>query len=445
MTHIPPIWSDPRLVRDDPPPQEDLLAGGRPGYVRTRLHALDAYRGLIMISLACGGFGLAATARGQLARLPDSQVWQQVAAHFDHVAWRGWGYWDLVQPSFMFMVGAAAAYSLAKREQMGHAAWRILTHMGWRSLVLVLLGIFLISNNAGRTQWSLVNVLSQIGLGYTLLFFCWRRSVFSQFLIAGLVLLGVWAAYFLYPQAGLDLEQGAPEVGVTAEFAQQHLQQIAPPWHKNANVGHAFDVWLWQRVSGFEFNPGGYSTLNFVPSFVTMLFGLMAGQLLRSNRAGWQKLLLLLIFAAVGIAAGWALDWSGLCPLVKRIWTPSWTLFSAGCCCLILALLYLFIDLIRFRYWAIPLTVVGMNSLAVYLMTMLLKPWVARSLETHFGDQVFRLRLKWADDYYRFWFLDNATEAELLLYEPTIRAVLIGFVFWLIALWMYRQRVFIRI
>ena len=46
------------------------------------------------------------------------------------------------------------------REETAHAVWR--------SVVLVLLGIFLISNGRDSTNWSLMNVLTQIGLGYAL-------------------------------------------------------------------------------------------------------------------------------------------------------------------------------------------------------------------------------------------------------------------------------------
>src|SRR5688572_23596535 len=91
----------------------------KPGFTQQRLLSLDVYRGLIMITLAFNGFGLAATARNHLAQQPSSPVWQTVFHHFEHVEWAGCGYWDLIQPSFMFMVGVAMAFSYAKRQQQG--------------------------------------------------------------------------------------------------------------------------------------------------------------------------------------------------------------------------------------------------------------------------------------------------------------------------------------
>ncbi len=76
-----------------------------------RLYSLDAYRGLIMITLAFAGFGLAKTAENYQQEHGGCVFWETVHFNFTHVEWTGCGYWDLIQPSFMFMVGVAMAYS----------------------------------------------------------------------------------------------------------------------------------------------------------------------------------------------------------------------------------------------------------------------------------------------------------------------------------------------
>ena len=155
-------------------------AAGHAGPVKAppaaRLQSLDAYRGLIMVSLAFGGFGLAATARNHLKVDPDAGLWRAVAHQFEHVDWRGGSYWDLIQPSFMFMVGVSMAYSYVKRQSEGQSWVRMFGHACWRALVLVALGIFLTSNSRPATDWSLMNVLCQIGLGYPFLFQIGRAS-----------------------------------------------------------------------------------------------------------------------------------------------------------------------------------------------------------------------------------------------------------------------------
>mgnify|MGYP001603230108 CR=1 FL=1 len=131
----------------DSPPQEP-----RPPTIR--LQALDAYRGLIMVALAFNGFGLAGTARNHLKATPDSGFWQAVHHQFEHVEWAGGGFWDLIQPSFMFMVGVSMAYSYVNRQREGQSWGRMLGHASWRAVVLIALGVFLSSNSARSTNWS---------------------------------------------------------------------------------------------------------------------------------------------------------------------------------------------------------------------------------------------------------------------------------------------------
>ena len=144
-----------------------------------------------------------------------------------------------------------------------------------------------------------------------------------------------------------------------------------------------------------------------------------------------RKLLILFLAGLGGIGIGYLLCVTGVCPLIKRIWTPSWALFSTGICCWILASLYLLIDLSGLtknkvlKFFVLPLTVVGMNSIAIYSMEMVLRNWTGETIQKHFGADSFLI------------FGD--------LYEPMVRYTLIGFVFWLVCLWMYRQKIFVRI
>ncbi len=396
--------------------------------VSERLKSLDAYRGLIMITLAFGGFGLAATAGVHLKTTPDSQFWNIIQDQCTHAQWTGCRYWDMIQPSFMFMVGVSMAYSCAKRRKIGHSYARMLSHACWRSIALVFIGVFL-SSNGGRTiNWTFANVLCQIGLGYSFLFLLWRRSFRTQAIAAAALLIGVWLLYVVYPGSGIDIQTGAPEVGVTADWAQEHLPDVGKPWHKNANVGHAADLWLLNKfplTETFVFNRGGYQTINFIPAIATMLFGLMCGELLRLDRTGKQKIKILLIAGICGLAAGQLLHLTGICPIVKRIWTPSWAIFSTGWCCLILATLYGIVDVLKFHRWTFPLAVVGSNSIAIYCMSHELKPWVGATLRIWLGQDIFQI-------------LGES-------WTPMVQAMMIGLVFWLICYWLYRRKIFIRV
>jgi predicted acyltransferase len=392
-----------------------------------RLQSLDVYRGLIMISLACNGFGLAATARNHLKAEPDSGFWRVILHQFEHAEWRGGGYWDLIQPSFMFMVGVSMAYSYVRRQREGESWGRMFGHACWRSVALAALGIFLISNGRNGTEWSLMNVLTQIGLGYPFLFMLWGRPTRLQAAAVAVILLGSWALYTAYPAPGISPTEGAPKAGVTAAWAQQHLAGVGAAWHKNANVGHAIDTWLLNllpRSEPFVFNGGGYQSINFLPSLATMLLGLMAGELLRSGRAARDKVRWLLLAGVAGLVLGLLGSALG-CPLVKRIWTPSWALWSTGWCALILGTLYWAVDVRQWRGWSFPLVIVGMNSLAIYAMGMLLRPWTAKTFQTHLGADIFKV-------------LGPAN-------APFMQATVVGLMFWLACWWLHRRRIFLRL
>ncbi|HWB10251.1 MAG TPA: DUF5009 domain-containing protein [Pirellulales bacterium] len=403
-----------------------------------RLGSLDAYRGFIMLAMASAGFRLAAVARQEPFK--DDPAWQALGYHTDHVAWRGCAFWDLIQPSFMFMVGVAMAYSYAARQARGQSYGWMLAHAIYRSAVLVFLGVFLTSNSSTQTNWQFTNVLCQIGLGYAFLFLLWNRPAWLQFTVAAAVLLADWGLFYAWPTPPADFDYA--QVGLPADWP--HLQGLEAHWDKNTNVAAAADRVLlnWfpreksadadpPQVQRFEFNEGGYTTLNFVPSLATMIFGLIAGGLMRGNSSGAKKLLLLIVWGSVFLAAGWGLDQSGVCPSVKRIWTPSWAIFSTGWTLLMLAAFYALIDMTGWERPAWPLVVVGMNSIAIYCLSQLLggdRGWLAKSVERHFGAGVFTA----------YGHLDSA-------FEPIGRMVLVVFTLWLICVWLYRQRIFVRI
>jgi predicted acyltransferase len=356
---------------------------------------------------------------------PDSALWQFLAHHQSHVDWIGCSLHDLIQPSFSFLVGVALPFSLASRATRGQSRTRMTLHAAWRSLLLILLGVFLRSIGAHQTNWTFEDTLSQIGLGYVALFLLGFRPIREQWAALVLILVGYWAAFALYPLPGPDFDYGK----VGASNTWPHLMTgFAAHWNKNSNPAWAFDTWflnLFPREKPFAFNGGGYATLSFIPTLGTMILGLIAGGVVRSERAPWAKVRWLAAAGAIGLAMGAALGWLGICPVVKRIWTPSWVLFSGGWCFLLLAGFYLLIDLWGRRRWAVPLVVIGMNSIAAYCMAHMFDGFIASSLKTHLGADAFK--------------------AFGPAYEPLVRGALVLLVMWLLLFWMYRRKIFLRV
>lgn len=385
-----------------------------------RLVSLDAYRGAIMLLMASSGLGLAQIAR----EFEGHAVWQAVGAQVEHAEWVGCTLWDIIQPAFMFMVGVALPWSIASRRARGQGFAEMFAHALWRSIVLVLLAVFLTSAWSERTVWVFPNVLAQIGLGYPFLFLLAFTSQRTQWLAAFGILFAYWLAFALYPVPGSSVDWAS--LGIPADWP--HLTGFAAHWEKNTNLAAAFDVWflnLFPREEPFAFNEGGYQTLNFVPSLATMIFGMQAGWLMRREIPIPAKLGRLVVAGMIGVGIGLALQATGVCPIIKRIWTPSWAYFSAGVVALLLAGFVAVIDWGGWKRWAFPLVVAGMNPIALYVMWQLMGGFVRQNLERHIHPDIF--------------------SSFGTTYQPMLERGLTLFVFWLILWWMYRNKIFLRI
>ncbi len=397
-----------------------------------RLVSLDAFRGATMLLMASEIMHVPSTLK-KLDGYAGSPALQTVVHQLEHLPWAGCTLWDMIQPSFMFMVGVALPFSLASRLARGQGFRRMFVHALWRSFALAALGIFLRSVGRGMTNFTFEDVLTQIGLGYPFLFVLGFARPRWQWAAAGLILLGYWMAFAVYPEPGPQFDY--PAVGVPMHWPE-HYEGFASHWNKNSNYAAYADEWflnLFPRERPFAFNGGGYLTLSFVPSLATMIFGLLAGGLLRSDRAAREKVAMLIAVGAVGVVLGMALDWLGVCPMVKRIWTPSWAIHSSGWAAIALAVSYAVIDWAGWRRWAFPLVVVGMNSIAMYVMVHLWFDFVAGSLKTHL-DYIAQYWLQWP-----------LFEIFGQPYAPIVEGGVVLAIFWLISLWMYRRGVFLRI
>jgi heparan-alpha-glucosaminide N-acetyltransferase len=386
-----------------------------------RITSLDALRGLVMLLMLMEAMRLWTVHTA----FPDSRFWAFVAFNTEHVPWQGCSLHDLIQPAFSFLVGAALPFSIAARLARGQTFRPMLLHAVWRSLVLIFLGIFLRSLSRSTTNWTFEDTLTQIGLGYTFLFLLAFASLRVQVAVFVAILVGFWAAFVLYPlpPPGFDY----PRVGVPADWPHLYSGFLAH-FNKNSNVSWAFDTWflnLFPRLEPFRFNRGGWSTLSFIPTLATMMLGMWAGEWLRGARSGKDKLKGLLVAGTALTLAGLLLQWLHICPIVKRIWTSSYTLYSGGLVILMLAALYAAIELAGWRRWVFPLLVIGANSIAVYVMSWTMEDFVKGALLRHLGPAPFRV------------FGDP--------FAPVLQGAAVVLVFWLILLWMYRRGIFVRI
>jgi len=382
--------------------------------------AVDAYRGLVMLLMMGEVLKFPAIARSY----PDSLLWRIFAYNQTHVPWTGLGLHDTIQPSFTFLVGVALPYSIASRSRKSQSFGRQLAHTIVRSLVLIALGIFLRSIHSAQTNFTFEDTLTQIGLGYTFAFLLAYCRPKWQWVALAVILFGYWLAWALYPAPDSNFNYAL--VGIPSDW-HHNFRGFAAHWNKNSNLGQAVDVWflnLFPRASRFEYNDGGYVTLSFIPTLGTILLGIRAGEWFRSAppRIPIKRFL---IAGSILVIAGLLLHVTGICPIVKRIWTPAWTLFSGGICFFCLAVFSWTIDVRSHRRWAFPLVVVGTNSIAAYVIAHLWENFIVSTLHIHLGSRIFR-----------------SFGPGL---EPLIIGIAVMSVYWLILYWMHRRGSFLRI
>jgi predicted acyltransferase len=370
------------VVASAPNEPVDKNAGGR-------LVSLDAYRGLIMLLLVSHAFGLIEARTAILQSYPQ---WGWLTLQVDHSDWTGVTLWDLIQPAFTFMVGIAMPFAFARRISKGATFSQLFKHVAWRAFVLIVLSNVLsnFDSNRSHPQLQFINVLCQIAFGYLLCFLITRLRFSYQVVCAFIMLAGYWALFVLFPGP-----QGA--------------------FSKVGNIGAIIDL----KILGYNY-PGYYTTINFIGNAATILFGYWAGMLLQTPRSQSSKLKILAIAAAAGFVLGLALE--PFNPMVKRLWTVSFTFFSAGWVILMLMAFYWLIEMKQRKRWAFPMVVVGMNSIFIYSFSQVLRGWLNNGLKVFTGD---------------FAFMGG--------FGAIPQNILVLCVIWYLCLWLYRRKIFIKI
>lgn len=407
-----------------------------------RITSIDAYRGLVMFLMIAAGMALYRIPHHpkfeeSIAGKPAwvRTVWQTIEFHTNHVKWSGCSLHDMIQPSFSFLVGVALPFSLASRMAKGQGFWRMFFHAVVRALLLIFLGVFLRSDGSNYkvTNFTFEDTLSQIGLGYVFLFLLGFLRPAWQWVAFALLVVGYWAAFALYPLPGPDFDYAA--VGVPADWPY-HYSGFMGHWNKNSNLAWHFDVWflnLFGRDKPFAYNGGGYATLSFIPTLATMVLGLIAGNWMKAGLPKKGLWLRLFVTGVILTAAGLGAEQAGLCPIVKPIWTPAWTLYSGGICFLfLLAFTMLFDNGSPLRVLAFPLLVIGANSIFIYCAYHMTGGWLRHTLDVH---------LALPERHWHFKTYDVFGEA----YASAVKGAIVILIFWLVLLWMYRKRIFVKI
>lgn len=303
--------------------------------VAGRVISLDVMRGVIMLLLCAESCHVFIA----LSELHPAQPFAAIVDQFFHHPWHGLRFWDLVQPAFMFMAGAAMYISYSRKLAKGVTWNENLKHVLWRSLKLFICGTALHCVYAGKMVWELWNVLTQLSITTIIAYLIINKSFAYQVIVSLVLLLLTEVLYRTVLMPGFD-----------QPFVQHH------------NFGAYMDTVLMGKI-----NSDGWVAINIIPTAAHTIWGVLAGRLLVSGRSSAQKIKLLLACGVIALALGFGLDWSGITPIIKRISTSSFALASAGWVLLILAAIYWLVDVKQNTKHAWIFTVMGMNAIFIYL------------------------------------------------------------------------------
>lgn len=354
-----------------------------PPSIEERVLSVDFFRGLTMLLLIGESTLLYERLRdGRLA----GTVLGFLGAQLEHHPWAGLRFWDLVQPFFMFIVGVALAFSVAKREERGERRGTITKHVVVRSVTLLFLGWALYCIQPGRITFRFQNVLAQLAVTYPIAYVLMRKKPRWQIAWSFAFLLATEAVYRTFAVPGYD-----------------------QPFVPDRNFG----AWVDMLISG-ELSSGHWVAFNAVPTAAHTIWGVLAGKWLMAAAGPKRKIAWLAGVGAAGVAAGFAL--TAVSPMIKRIATSSFVVASGGFCLLTLAFSHWLIDVRKWNRWALFLNVVGMNSLFIYLFTesggarwvrnlafpftMAFVPWIGE-----IASEILTSLAAWALLWYLCWWL----------------------------------------
>jgi predicted acyltransferase len=359
---------------------------------KARLLSLDGLRGFDMFWII-GGQQLVRS----LTKVWPGRFTDAMADQFEHVPWAGLHFFDVIWTLFMFMVGVSLSFSIAKRKRMNESDRSIYSHAIQRALILFALGMVAQGN---LLEFSLAtfhpfySVLHGIAAGYliaTIVTLKWKAK--GQAVATAIFLVAYWILLLIIP---------VPGVG----------RGVLTP---TGNAATYIDSLIMGRFYYGE-NTWFLSYLGFASS---VLLGVLAGEMLLSDQTPKVKCVMLYGYGAGLLVAG--LIWSVWLPIIKLLWTSSFVLVAGGISCLMMATFYLTIDVLGFRRWVFPFTVIGMNALAVYMATILFD---FRKIANIFVGHLLPRVGRW----------------DLFLSESAALVIV-----WLILYWMYRTKSFIKV
>jgi predicted acyltransferase len=361
-----------------------------------RLYSLDALRGFDMFWIMG-----AEEIFHELAKITGSPFMRVLSNEFTHPAWQGFHFYDLIFPLFLFMAGVATPYSLGKEIEKGKSRDQLLFRVIKRGLILVLLGV--IYNNGLElrpvSEIRFGSVLGRIGLAYMfaniIYLFTKQRGQIIWFCS---LLIGYWLLILFNAAPGFS----RGDLTIEGNFIS-YLDRLVMPG---------------KLYLGIHDPEGLFST---IPAIGTGLLGIYAGNLLKNSPLSMQrKAIQLLVMGIISLVLSQV--WNLVFPINKNLWTSSFVLHVGGYSLILLSLFYYVIDIQGYKKWAFFFSVIGMNSILIYMS--------GDFINWHYTTEaIFKWLMQWVGE----------------PYNAVIFVICLLLVKWVFLYVLYKKNVFLRV
>ncbi len=387
-----------------------------------RLVSLDVFRGLTIAGMIL---------------VNDPGSWSSAYKQLLHAPWHGATATDMIFPAFLFIVGVSIPLSVAARRARGQSSRQLAVHAAGRAVVILALGLFL--NALPDFHWRtlrLPGVLQRIAICYfcaaLLYIFISRQAkngekigIRGRGVLLASVSIGVLILYWM-------LLRFVPVPG----FGPGRLDSSGSlPAYIDRLVFGTNHIWLYGITPGIGVTYDPEGLLSTIPAIVTVLIGIITGEGMRSGASATRKAVAVAAAGMILLLAGWLLH--PYMPINKRIWTPTFVLFSGGVSLLVFTALHVLVDIRKSRWWTPPALVFGTNAIFSYALSSLIITLLDRLTVTAHDGSVVKLHL-WA---YQHLFASWISPVNASL-AYAIAAVLLNLA---IVLPLYRKRIFLRI
>lgn len=323
-----------------------------------------------------------------------------LATQFEHSAWHGLTAWDVILPAFMTMAGTAMAFSYKKQQELGYRWNQSFVKVLKRSFWLLFWGILIYAVKNKHLNFQLSNVLTQLAFTTLIAFSVINKAVWFQLTVTLLCLV-------------------IPEI----LFRAIHIPGFDQPFLEFHNFGSYINQSLGIKLD----KQHKTNFINFIASGAHTTWGMIAGQLLFSNRTAGQKLKYMLSFGALIILAGLTLDLAGITPILKWISTSSFVLVTGGISLIVLALCYWRIDVTKHKNNLKFFNIVGMNSIFIYLFFIFI------------GDQ-------WLNGYMEILCSELLNLANVpLIVGATLSCLVVLAIEWYLCYYLYKKKIFFKL